>query len=236
MQDERDGYPSASAMNRIMHCLASHYVYGKYPNKDTYSSKRGDKIHKALEISDPSGLSKSDMVTYDRCVFMEGHLVNAMGFEGTEIVREKRFWFHYGFDPVWSGKIDVAYIDTNRKIALVINYKTGKSEQIPLEHNWQAVCESILILQEFALYSIIYAQIQPLRSPKPQTRIFHKNDLELQSIILLNWLTQKENTLAKAGEHCNFCLGKDDCMVHSEYQKEKKKGKNEDRTSKENRK
>lgn len=132
-----EGKPSASRFDSDFRCLGKRALEMQLPPEpDNVNTRRGSKIHKALELSDLSGLSRSDRITAERCMYAEGELVHKYGFEGAKVTFEERiFDVDENLQPIWSAGLDTLYLQKGR--ALLIDYKTGFMATQPIERNWQ---------------------------------------------------------------------------------------------------
>jgi hypothetical protein len=112
--------------------------------------RRGERIHAALAKSDLSDLVPSDAETASSCMYAEGKLVERYSFEKstsyweatTDQELNKRiqlmprlFDVDDKFNPLWSVQHD-RVLDTKDE-AMMIDYKTGFGEVVPIEINWQ---------------------------------------------------------------------------------------------------
>jgi hypothetical protein len=130
--------------------------------EDDVNTRRGSKIHAALEKSDLSGLSTSDEITASRCMFAEGEIVQKYNFEGSAVAWERRVWdVDDNFKPLWSVKIDATHIHPTKPRALTGDYKTGYSTTIPIEKNWQVKAEAAAAALENPVEEVVSALIHP---------------------------------------------------------------------------
>lgn len=162
--DERMGVPSSSSMNRIMHCVGSFQLERQLPDvRSNYvkrTARRGERIHDVAAGKIPiDTLSFSDRVCTERFMFEEARLVEKFNFEGSEQIREHRLYLKHKGRVYHSGKPDVIHKLGNR--ALVINYKTGFLQPIPIQENWQCKSEGVLAAFQYSLKQVVTALIHP---------------------------------------------------------------------------
>lgn len=221
IQDERKGLPSASFFPIGVKCHGAWELCKSVPpSKASSASTSGDKIHKALETDDDSGLSIADMDVAERIRAIEkpelerfatdNHLTRFIGnFEAT---REKRFWLSIGTNmEMASAKLDVVY--RLGQYAMAINYKTGWKRVTAAAENWQ-------ILTEAACYLSENSKIKVMRIGFISARL--KSQIEWVDLVkidrgqLMNqvlsevdkWTPTAERT---PGEWCRYCPGRAWC-------------------------
>lgn len=160
-------------MDRIMTCGASFLRERDAGEVETASlrasRKRGDRIHECLRKGNPAGLSFSDNKLYERIAFKEAEMVNQHSFEGSQEIRETRFWYQEGeigeeINWVFSAKPDVVHLLNGR--GMVINYKTGETVPSALPMNYQLISECALVCFHYHLYEVVGV----LSHPKVQDR------------------------------------------------------------------
>lgn len=161
-QDERRGLPSASSMDANIHCSGRLAMVNRYgsttPSEDT---ERGERIHSVLEKKlDVETLSDSEKMLYADIVNEENALVEKLGMQDAQVLREKRFFAtDEELSPVYSGRLDVIYIKDRK--ALVIDYKTGFSRVQNVSENWQMRTQAVLTAMHFDLDQVVVALIHP---------------------------------------------------------------------------
>lgn len=148
--DERGFYPSASSMDSELRCLGKRALMAKHHNpttekKESEDAKKGTRIHKVLEGTlSIEELSDSDKWTVGIIMNQEAEALSKYEFEGAAVVREKRIWYVDDLmNPRFSGKLDAYYILGNK--ALISDYKSGFSFNVPLDKNWQLKTQAVLV-------------------------------------------------------------------------------------------
>lgn len=158
--DERRGLPSASGMQRIIECPASLPLterlraIGKLPaNHSNADSEAGDRVHEILEaMASGKPLAEFDRkevrIAEDMWATVQEILTKTFGENLSEVDFhiEQRFWF---LDPegndAASGKFDLIAVSESRRLAVVLDYKTGFNDVPQGKANWQLLTGAVLI-------------------------------------------------------------------------------------------
>ena len=147
--DERKGLPSASSLDAEMRCLGRRNLNRKHEAqievKKSKDGESGTKIHKVLEGAlDIEELTASEKWTVAIIMNQEAEMVEKYGFEGSEVISEKRMWYvNDEFQQLFSGRVDRVHL--LNKSALIIDYKSGFSYTVPLDNNWQIKAQAVLV-------------------------------------------------------------------------------------------
>lgn len=135
MDDERRGLPSASGLERLALCPGSLKLEQQCPEIESDAAAEGTLLHAVLAGErSASDLTDDQMWVVDRCREMEALVVEQLGFDGAEEMRERRLWDD-DTEPTFSGKPDAIYLKNGP--ALCVDYKTGRGEVAAAEGNWQ---------------------------------------------------------------------------------------------------
>jgi hypothetical protein len=160
---ETKGLPSASRFDSEFRCLGKRALRKRLPEEeDSAAAAAGQRIHKALEISDIEPLSKSEGRTASRIMYGEGEIVHEFGFEGAEVNFETRMWdVDADFNRLWSARVDRHDWLKHERRVLVLDYKTGWGLPPPLEINWQVRSEAALLCEMYDALEVVIGLIHP---------------------------------------------------------------------------
>jgi hypothetical protein len=181
--DPRAGLPSASALPRLSKCgaswrLSQEAIRQGIVNRQSASSDSGHKIHRWLETqadADWQALTDDERETATKCYAQAEWVIADWGGEvaGCLAEREKRLWLFadgrvastavLDADPVFSGAADLIVHGDRR--ALVIDFKSGRSEYEPAPGNQQLLGLSVLVAGWTGARNIRVALVQPLAGP-----------------------------------------------------------------------
>jgi len=134
MNDVRDNFPSTSSMWRTSECPGWLQLSKDIPRKDTKDSLAGTAGHAALAGEAVDLDSKMEM-TVEACREIADRIVKEFGFEGCEVLKEKRFWAESNGQKICSGQVDELYFRPD--MFLIIDYKTLFGEHQEAASNWQ---------------------------------------------------------------------------------------------------
>lgn len=222
LTDERGGLPSASAAPRWVPCTASFQLERTFKARDktTQSKNRGTKIHKSLEVSQLRNLNHSDAICAERIMYHEGRLVDKYNMEGAAIIREQRYWVMADEEKVFSARIDSIHL--TKKLALVINYKTGFYPQEKIDLDWQCAAEAVCVWQNLNCDAVLVAKIHPNTHPGYQARMCDEETLERLAERLESSALEAVSDTPKfkpGPMQCQWCLGKKlgICMAYLEW-------------------
>lgn len=210
-------------MNRLALCRGSWLKEQNAPKKEENAAcKRGNKIHSCLEgritLKD---LSYSDAKMADRIMCTEALLVDKHGFEGATVIREERNWvLDSEFNEVLSAKPDVTYL--KGKTALVINYKTGWLDPVPIGRNWQVATEVLSVMESHGVTLAVGAIATPNAGREYQDKIFDKSMPKIKIIQMAKQAVTSEE-LTPGKEQCEFCRAYEICTAHGGKYGRKKK-------------
>ena len=232
--DEREGLPSASIIERLALCPGSRMLSKGLPEILSPEMKRyaesGDRVHLYCEAPDFIDLSEwpDELETAKRCIEIRDKLFDTVFLrpEGVVVSKEKRMWLHGPSAPslrdhkkLFSGKVD--YAAHNDEAILVVDYKSGRGDQESASSNLQL--RSLLVLKWVELgrkhpkgYTAI---VQPLVSSKPEICEYNSHQLqeaetELRQILELS---SKSHAPIVAGEkQCRFCPARLKCPAAAE--------------------
>lgn len=225
-QDERRGKDSASTVERRALCPGSRKAEKDKPNQSNALADSGTRIHEAWETDSPAKLNDEEKKIYERGARLRDELiqdwfdVNLSGdeqFTFDEIpdapadeYKELRLW---GLDERLSGQFDGAVIENWR--AFIYDFKTGFSEAISAERNFQLRTLAVLVAENFPkVKEVTTAIIQPRVKPETSVACYTEIDLELArtEIIAIDRKADEPNAARQPGPiQCKYCKAKADC-------------------------
>lgn len=217
MTDERQGYPSASSLDRIMACPASRQRERGKPNEDIKVSEEGHRVHKALETGDITGLSEHETWLFHRSRTIEEEICRDLGFHqyGVEQSTERRLWLDPSMkrDVNMSGRYDNRRKDMSGR-RLLIDYKEGKRQVDAAADNWQMSGYAVLdAIDDPVAAETIVAIIQPQGVPDRSVAKYTPADLKRAGGTIVAGLraAEEEGAPAHAGKHCHYCKARGEC-------------------------
>lgn len=224
--DERRGLPSASSMQRLIECAASHAMQAALPREEGSSedAASGTRIHAVLAgEADESTLSPAELETMDMCASALDEVFNAWN-PGGVVHRhlEKRLGLtelgtcvdvtkDTKASIIFTGQADVVFVCGDS--ALVCDYKTGRAESVEAVENAQVAALAVLVHLRHKVSTVRVAIIAPWCG-KPTTADYSINALTLARGWLLETLRNVEEATPedlKAGEWCKYCRAQFGC-------------------------
>lgn len=221
---ETEGKPSASRFDGLFRCLGRWQLeiqIAKEP--DNVNTKRGSRIHEALEKSDLTGLSKSDEITASRCMYAEAEIIHKHGFEGSLVTWEERLWdTDEELNPSWSAKMDAIHILGKR--ALIVDYKTGFGITQPIERNWQIGAQAAITFAANNVEEVTGALIHPHHPDSLYEDITFSHRKLRENLQLIRGkiaeIQKPDQPRTPNAISCQYCRAKNICP---EYQKKMEK-------------
>ena len=211
MTDERKGKPSASGMSRLTDCAGSWNLESTLPEQEPNQYMQlGTDVHAVL-----AGTKEYDELTEEgqeiatRCLSDFSTLIAQLDLgERTTEVLEQRFWYNDAF----SGAID--RIDFFGDVAVVTDYKTGRSSQGKASENQQLKAYAVLVKYHYPELKTIYvAVIQPLAGG---TTIAEYNEQELEAATteilgIVSASLDPDAPRTPSPDACKWCRAKSIC-------------------------
>lgn len=225
--DERYGAPSASAMKRIANCPPSHRMGAQFKDEGDADSTHGDRVHKALELGDSTGLSADEAETFEMCrdqriALLDEWLGEEQGYTVHKEVRLVMTPLNKVFDDgatkvkvKFSGKAD--YVAVFGEGALVVDYKTLHGDHAHATVNEQLRSLAVLVWLRHGVSQVRVAIVQPWKG-RPTVADFDLPALEAAKAWLLEVLKREARATeddAVAGEWCKYCTAKLACRAFS---------------------
>jgi CRISPR/Cas system-associated exonuclease Cas4 (RecB family) len=220
--DERKGKPSASGMSRLALCAGSWNLESTLPDQEPNQYMQlGTDVHAVL-----AGTKEFDELTEEgqeiatRCLSDFSTLIAQLDLgERTSEVLEKRFWYN----DAYSGAID--RIDFFGDVAVVTDYKTGRTAQGKASENQQLKSYAVLVKNHYPeLKTIFVSIIQPLAGG---TTIAEYTEKELEEatweiIRIVSESLDPEAPRTPSPDACKWCRAKSICpevqATHKELQ------------------
>lgn len=216
MSDERFGWPSASAMNRLALCPGSWSLSRHAPRQPTSAdAESGNRIHKALETGNPEHCKADDeFEAFKICLRLEEKLIADTIGSASETVRETRMKSQA---LRVSGKADAIHV--NGDTALVLDYKTGRGDVEDANKNLQLRTLAALRFMNFGTSQIYVAIVQPWVSPQVSVAKYDWRDLnravdEVDAI--LKAARAEDAPRIPSEEACKYCPSKVICKEASQ--------------------
>jgi len=220
--DERKGKPSASGMSRLALCAGSWNLESTLPEQEPNQYMQlGTDVHAVL-----AGTKEFDELTEEgqeiatRCLSDFSTLIAQLDLgERTAEVLEQRFWYN----DAYSGAID--RIDFFGDVAVVTDYKTGRTAQGKASENQQLKAYAVLVKYHYPqLKTIFVSIIQPLAGG---TTIAEYNEEELEAATsevlgIVSALLEPDAPRTPSPDACKWCRAKSICpevqATHKELQ------------------
>lgn len=177
-------------------------------------AESGNRIHEYLAGSQSVVLSDDEMATAQACQSqaetLKGEVFGERGFHFE--FRERRLWAYSPDDSrAWSGKPDL--ICNRGDHAIVIDYKTGRTEVETATGNLQLRALAVLAWREYEVESVTVAIVQPLAGD-PSVCRYEGDDLK-RAAIEIETLVQRIQTPGKpripSEAACKYCKAKAIC-------------------------
>jgi len=224
--DVRRGATSASSAYYDLLCPGRHLMQKNVPAPDaeeeTPEQAFGRRVHEALRLSDPTGLSAQGQKIYEQLKEMEVKaLTQYFGPQAPEaaknVSREQRYWCMVHNRYEHSGAPDVVYWHGNR--GLVLEYKTlvGAADAVV---NQQLRDYAVLVAGYYKLVEVGVALLQPLQSTEVELVIYTSDDLRRATREMFDRVTLSNdpNAPRKPGvEQCKYCRARSICEEYRRW-------------------
>jgi CRISPR/Cas system-associated exonuclease Cas4 (RecB family) len=220
--NERKGKPSASGMSRLADCAGSWNLEFTLPEQEPNQYMQlGTDVHAVL-----AGTKEFDELTEEgqdiatRCLSDFSTLIAQLDLgERTAEVLEQRFWYN----DAYSGAID--RIDFFGDVAVVTDYKTGRTKQGKASENQQLKAYAVLVKHHYPELKTIYvAIIQPLAGGTTIAE-YKEEDLKAATTEILAIVSASLDPDAPrtpSPDACKWCRAKSICpevqATHKELQ------------------
>ena len=219
MDEERESLPSASSVQRLMLCPASHRMTlqargmrqeaGESGGKGDEWREQGTAMHDAIFNQTAAKLeTDQERQNYSKIMRRFREFLGGWGaMNDDSIIREERLWLHHGIEPIFSGRPDYIRISPNHKRSAIVDFKSlwNKAPE-PIEND-QLWSQAVLLaaedtaIQEFTLQIISPNYVYKPHLVTRQEVVDYENKLRY----MLS-LTRVE-TAPKVNDQCKHCGG-----------------------------
>ena len=214
IETERGEWTSASSAEADELCHARHKRCLGLPDTSGPDAERGTRIH-AVMAGETVDLAPDEAECVERLREMEKEAVrlweNGADPASYDVRREQRLWINC--DALkHSGKADVVYLDAAGGRALVIDYKTGRSEVTESPRNIQLRDLAVLVAVNHCVAEVTACILQPFT--KPLLCTYTQKELVLSLQELEDRISACHNPDAKANpgdRQCKYCKAKGQC-------------------------
>lgn len=222
IEDERQGLPSASGMQRLFLCPGSWRVERKCPvDEESEDAALGTILHACMEQGttpeDPEDAEAVDWCREMEKVLCEKHLGMKENWMEVQTDREVRL---FEKDRLFSGKPDMVAI-WNRK-AFVVDYKFGRLPVAAAECNLQLSALAVLAIDEYEAYHVdeVYVCIlQPYASRRePAVCRYTRESVEQARAFFHACIEQARDEhapLKPSEKACRYCRAQSSCPAVS---------------------
>lgn len=215
IEDERQGLPSASGMQRLFLCPGSWQAERKCPvDEESEDAALGTMLHAHMEQGTmPEDPEDAEAVAW--CHGMEDSLCEKyLGSTDVSRYREVRL-FERG-DRLFSGKPDMVAVGTRK--AFVVDYKFGRIPVAAAECNLQLSALAVLVMDMFeegAVDEVFVCILQPYATRKePAVCRYTRESVEQARAFFRACIEQAQNEHAplKPDERaCRYCRAQSSC-------------------------
>lgn len=201
MSDRGDS-PSASSMEQIALCPASHQAQRGRSDSVSKAAHRGTMIHLLLE------LNKNDFECAVELAAKRDELIEQIFPTGRKMtMKEQRLWLGSNL----SGQAD--HIVTSGDTGLIMDYKTGVFPVTPAGENLQLMALAVLLKANKPKLKTIYAAIlQPAYEPE-LVNYDEESLAECKEYLegLLEKASAEDAPRIGGDKQCHFCKAKEEC-------------------------
>ena len=218
IEDERQGLPSASGMQRLFLCPGSWNAERKCPiDEESEDAAMGTMLHACMEQgTTPEDPEDAEAVAWCREMekaLCEKHLGMKENWTDVQTVREVRLFER---DRLFSGKPDMVAV-WDRK-ALVVDYKFGRIPVSPAECNLQLSALAVLVMDGHEAYHVdegFVCILQPYASRKePAVCRYTRESVEQARAFFRACIEQAQDEhapLKPSEKACRYCRAQSSC-------------------------
>lgn len=218
IEDERQGLPSASGMQRLFLCPGSWNAERKCPiDEESEDAAMGTMLHACMEQgTTPEDPEDAEAVAWCREMekaLCEKHLGMKENWTDVQTVREVRLFER---DRLFSGKPDMVAV-WDRK-ALVVDYKFGRIPVSPAECNLQLSALAVLVMDGHEAYhvdEVFVCILQPYASRKePAVCRYTRESVEQARAFFRACIEQAKDEhapLKPSEKACRYCRAQSSC-------------------------
>jgi hypothetical protein len=214
-RDERDGRPSASAMERISLCPGSHAASLGIPERQSEAASRGNRIHALAAGEKVEDASQEERDSAASCEELAKNVIEStLGVpinDCDEVWRERRLWAK---DLRFSGKPDLVVVSGDE--AVIVDYKTGAGDVTEASGNIQLRALAVLVQQNTMhdLECITVVIIQPLASQRISVCRYDKSDMAMagnEARIIVEAAGMAGAARFAGAKQCKYCPARSRC-------------------------
>lgn len=218
IEDERQGLPSASGMQRLFLCPGSWNAERKCPiDEESEDAAMGTMLHACMEQgTTPEDPEDAEAVAWCREMekaLCEKHLGMKGNWTDVQTVREVRLFER---DRLFSGKPDMVAV-WDRK-AFVVDYKFGRIPVSPAECNLQLSALAVLVMDGHEAYhvdEVFVCILQPYASRKePAVCRYTRESVEQARAFFQACIEQAKDEhapLKPSEKACRYCRAQSSC-------------------------
>lgn len=218
IEDERQGLPSASGMQRLFLCPGSWNAERKCPHdEESEDAAMGTMLHACMEQgTTPEDPEDAEAVAWCREMekaLYEKHLGMKENWTDVPKVREVRLFER---DRLFSGKPDMVAVGVRK--AFVVDYKFGRIPVSPAECNLQLSALAVLVMDMFkegAADEVFVCILQPYASRKePAVCRYTRESVEQARAFFRACIEQAQDEhapLKPSEKACRYCRAQSSC-------------------------
>ena len=218
IEDERQGLPSASGMQRLFLCPGSWNAERKCPiEEESEDAAMGTILHAHMEQgTTPEDPEDAEAVAWCREMekaLYEKHLGMKENWTDVPKVREVRLFER---DRLFSGKPDMVAVGVRK--AFVVDYKFGRIPVSPAECNLQLSALAVLVMDMFkegAADEVFVCILQPYASRKePAVCRYTRESVEQARAFFRACIEQAQDEhapLKPSEKACRYCRAQSSC-------------------------
>jgi hypothetical protein len=220
MDQDRDSLPSASAVQRLMQCQASHRMTlkaramrqeaGESGGKGDEWRDKGTAMHDAIFKQSSADLeTDQDRMDYSKIMKRFREFLGGWGAMNDDtVIREERLWLHHEITPIFSGRPDYIRISPNRKRAAIIDFKSLWNKAPEPRENDQLWSQAVLLAaEEPEVQEFTFQIISPHYVYQPHlANRMEVLDYEVKLRTMLS-VAEREGNQPKTGDYCKHCGG-----------------------------
>jgi hypothetical protein len=220
-EDPRCGLPSASNLWRTASCPGWLALSRGAKRVETKDSLTGTLGHAALAGEDVELDSRIE-ITVEACREIEARIVKEFNFPEQTPVREERLWYRdVSGQKLFSGQLDVGYIDLERNSGLIIDFKTLYGSHQKASENWQLRVLDLLWSKSRMVDINYVVLVQPMVSGQYSIAEYGAEERAQSEIEIVAAVKAAlaPNAPRTPGEWCKFCPAKTICPEVNEKTK-----------------
>jgi len=222
MTDERKGHTSASQAEYDLLCPGRHLAQRQLPDVKSEDAESGTRIHAWLAGNTAVTLSDDEREIAEICSLRATEILDEWKGDAIKysLRIEDRLWMAFG-NFKHSGQPDLVALLDDKDRALVLDYKTGRSEVAEPNTNQQLRDLACLVSLAWPVTEVTVSIVQPFAKRQPPC-VYTEEDLQRAKVDLRHRVEMSNNPMAPriAGEtQCKWCKAKRTCPEYDEWTK-----------------